>query len=176
MNTDHTVESCEINVEGNATMIDPSYKAAGPRGPFATGYEFEATGRWVVTTTKMADKSMGERNQTLNAKRAGARFAPDAELSLVDTVGVDAGLMAFYPESRGEIVDWKGFCEELFAAEQAGGGSYGAIRELQGVVLCTSGFGDGSYSVFAKTATDGQVGEVEVDFTPSAAVKALFGL
>ena len=73
---------------------------------------------------------------------------------------------------RGEITDVNSFLDALEEATAAEHGM-AILEEVQGILVCSSGLGDGVYSVSVRKGAGDAIDGVKVDFTPSAAAMSL---
>lgn len=173
-NDDKQHRQFEVSVEGEVSLGDPLYMRPGAiREEIRDNqtFVFEATGTWdVMVEPLMAVPD--HRNGALVAVRSGTD--PDAGewAKREEGLFVDAGLMSFFPLARGLITDVDSFLDKLEKATAAEHGM-AILEEVEGILVCSSGLGDGVYSVFVRTAADGTIDGVKVDFAPSAAAMSL---
>lgn len=164
----------EVTVDGEVAITDPVYmREGGLKAEFREKviYRFEATGTWDVMVEPLMTVP-DHRNGALIAVRHGTD--PDTGLWLRQEheVFVDAGLVAFYPMELGLITDTDGFFEELDEATAPDHGM-AILAEVKGMLLCSSGLGDGAYGLYVRKDAAGTIDGVKVDFTPAAAAMSL---
>jgi len=90
----------------------------------------------------------------------------------IGTIGVDAGLCwigdpCYLSEDKAPFHDWGGFCDRLFETDfnEKRHAQYHYDHGHPGLgVLVESGYGDGTYEVFARKNGAGRIAEVRIVF------------
>ncbi len=163
---DKQYRSYEVTVDGEVAITDPVYMRDGNlKAEFREKviYRFEAAGTWDVMVVPLMTVP-DHRNGALIAVKHGTD--PDTGLWLRQEheVYVDAGLVAFYPMELGLITDSNGFFDELDEATAPDHGM-AILAEVQGMLVCSSGLGDGAYGLYVRKDADGAIGAARHDPT-----------
>lgn len=173
-NDDKQYRQYEASVEGEVAIGDPLYMRPGAiREEIRDNqtFVFEATGTWDVMVEPLMTVP-DHRNGALIAVRSGTDQKAGEWVKREEGLFVDAGLMSFFPLERGEITDVNSFLDALEEATAAEHGM-AILEEVEGILVCSSGLGDGVYSVSVRKGAGDAIDGVKVDFTPSAAAMSL---